>query len=365
MKALFRIALLLLFVFPSTLSAQQVTQHAALVVPDLTGLSVPRAAAELNRVGLRLGNQTDESWVAGQTLPEGGISTQSLAAGTSVEAGTTIDVTVLRSPNLELKYDDNDLTLINLTDKTVDIGDTIFAAIDGNQASFEASQLTNSLLATQCVQLWAVNRNGPKDMPECGFIPNWVSSTNAALHFWVTTNGATSFNVVQDGTVRATCSTAAVGTQDQPLTCDFYLPSGGQGGDAADYLYFTYTTERFLVVNTASDEWMRLNRAVIHHVNPNNPMLGPSFNLSDPALFGNPTTVADFKRLAPQQCLLFKRADVAGDPLPQPCDVIGQLDLPADQLFWTTPFELESRSGKRFTCPAAVEGKQTICAMPR
>lgn len=346
-------------------SSALVAQEQAIIVPDLTGMSVPRAAAELNRLGIRIGNQTDQSWSEDQGLPEGSISGQSIAAGTSVDPGSAVDVTVLRSPNLRLIYDDNDLTVVNLHDKSVDLTGAVFKTEDGNAAAFDATQLTGNLTGTQCVQLWSVSRNGPKEVDGCSFIQNWMSTTRADTHFWISTGGATRFAVTQDGAVRTTCATAGPRTQEQPLTCDFYLPSGGQGGDVAEFVYFVYTTEQFLALNTAPDEWMRLNKTVIHNTNPVNQRLGTAFKIGDAALFGNPEIVADIKQLAPQQCLLFKHDDVSNDPLPQPCDIIAQLDLPADQRFWTTAFEIESKGGERFTCPAAVEGKRTICAMPR
>lgn len=341
-------------------------QGSDIIVPDLTGMNAPQAAAALNKVGLRLGKQTDENWTAGQPVPVGGISAQSVAAGTVVEAGSAVDVTVLRSTNLRLLYDDNDLTIINLTDGTVNLSEMRLVAVDGNGASFDASRLTVDLRGGQCVQLWSVSRNGPKTLEECSFIQNWVSTNNAAEHFWTTaTSGATQFSARRDGAVLATCNAAPPNSQESPTTCDFFLPASGQGGDVAEYVYLVYDTTRFLLINNAPDEWMRTNQTTIHNANPNNGTLGAAFAVGDPAIFGSPDIVAQINRLAPSQCLLYKSADASTEALPQDCDIIAQLDLPADQLFWSFDFEMEGRGGERFTCPAAVEGKRVICAMPR
>ncbi|HEX2623289.1 MAG TPA: hypothetical protein VHL11_24180, partial [Phototrophicaceae bacterium] len=49
------ITLMILIITASILTAQQQD----IVVPDLTGMNAPQAGAELNRVGLKLGNQID------------------------------------------------------------------------------------------------------------------------------------------------------------------------------------------------------------------------------------------------------------------------------------------------------------------
>ena len=195
---------LVIIMTSSLLAAQEQTN----IVPDLVGMSVPRAAAELNRLGMHVGDQTDQHWSEDQAVPEGRISGQSIAAGTSVGRGTAIDVTVLRSPNLRLLYDDNDLTIVNLIDKSVDLTGLVFNTEDGSPASFDATQLTGNLIGTQCVQMWSVSRNGPKEIDGCSFIQNWMTTTRADAHFWISAGGATRFAVAQDGTVRAACDTA-------------------------------------------------------------------------------------------------------------------------------------------------------------
>ncbi len=67
-------------------------------VPDITGLSVPEAAAVLNQNGLALGAQASEPWTESATFEPGAVSLQSLPAGQTVERGTAVDVTVLNLP---------------------------------------------------------------------------------------------------------------------------------------------------------------------------------------------------------------------------------------------------------------------------
>jgi hypothetical protein len=347
---------LIFLAFTSILMAQT-----EVIVPDLTGLNVPTAAAELNRAGLRLGDQSYEQWTAESGVPENSIGSQSIQAGSAAQEGAAVDVTVLSAPNIRLVYDDNDFTLVNLTDRLLDITGLAFNAVDGNQASF--ANWTGELRGKQCLQVWAVNRNGPKSLPECERIQNWLVTTRGKEHFWIPANGVTQFAVTFQGAERGVCNAAPPNSQDQPVTCELYIPSGGQG-DVAEYVYFVYNTKRFIAMNPSEDRWGRFNRTIFS-THPNQQQLGASFRLGDPALFGNPDIVADIGRLAPQQCLLLKDENVASEPLPQTCDVIAQLDLPADQLFWLSSFEIEAEDKKRYTCPAAVEGKRTICVMPR
>lgn len=348
---------LLLIILNSMLLAQTEA-----TVPDLTGLNVPRAAAELNRAGLKLGAQVAAVWTADSGLSPESIGGQSVAPGTTAEPGSTVDVTILRSPNVRLLYDDNDLTLINLTDKDIDLNGLILRAVDGNKAAF--TRWSGALRGRQCLQAWSVNRNGPKALPECEQIQNWVVTTNSAEHFWIPNNGVTQFEVSQASDVQFTCDVVPT-SQDVPTACEFYYSSEGQSGEVAEYVFFMYTTDRFVAFNSTEDKWMRLNKTVVTNPNPAQSTLGSTFTIGDPETFGNPDIIGDIKRLAPGQCLLFKSETVDANSLPQACDVIAQLDLPANELFWTSNFEFEGTGGKRYTCTAAVEGKRTMCVMPR
>jgi beta-lactam-binding protein with PASTA domain len=119
------------------------------VVPDLTGLSIPAAAAQLNAVGLRLGTQ--------QALPLGAdpsqagrVASQSLAPGDLTAAGVTVDLQVYREPNMSVIFDDNDLTLVNRSQNLLDLNGLSFQAQDGTGASFAAVRWSGVLRPSQC-----------------------------------------------------------------------------------------------------------------------------------------------------------------------------------------------------------------------
>lgn len=66
-------------------------------VPNLYGYTLDEAAAELASLGLQLGSSDA---APSNDIPEGGIIAQSFAAGTAVEPGTSIGVTVSSGPEL-------------------------------------------------------------------------------------------------------------------------------------------------------------------------------------------------------------------------------------------------------------------------
>jgi hypothetical protein len=93
---------------------------------------------------------------------------------------------------------------------------------------------------------------------------------------------------------------------------------------------------------------------------------GASLNLGDPTLYRSPEIMADFRRLAPRQCLMFTISPLTDAEPPQPCDLIAQRDLSADVAFWTTAFEVDTPTqAGRSQCPAATEGRLTLCILPR
>lgn len=324
-------------------------------IPDVTGLSVPEAAALLNRSGFVLGAENNVAWTAESGLNPGAVSGQSLAAGSAAARATTIDLTVLRSPNTLLLYDDNDITLVNNTQAEINLGGITFAALDGPGASFSAARWASSLRPAQCLQLWSVGRNGPKGLPECESIQNWlISANNTSEHFW--TSGASQFGVYQDGVQRATCQAAA-------LRCEFYLASATTG-DVAEYVYFSYTPNNLVVRNQSANQWMSLNGLVIlnNFVQP----AGAPISIGDPALYGNGIGLGSVQRLAPGQCIFFTDSSPSAGQLPESCDVVARLDIGTNLIFWGAPFGVDSVSSDlQHSCPAATAGKLTICAMPR
>jgi len=343
---------ILIFTFP--LLAQD---NAA--VPDIAGLTLPEAAAALNKVGLAVGAETVERWTAESGREQNTINAQSIAPGTSAAPGTAVDITVLRTPNALLIYDDNDLTLVNQTGNALNLNNIRFEALDGSGTSFAASRWGDSLRVNQCVQVWSVGRNGPKGLDECSTIQNWLVTTNGGEHFWTGAGGTTQFAVIQNDVQRAVCMVG------NPGRCEMFLTVGNVvASETTDYVYFAYLPDRLAIINTSTDKWMPIGSLVVRNnaVQP----FGALVNVGDAELFGNPQIVGRIGRLAPGQCLLFTNSSSEAQTPPQPCDVIAKLDIGPSVIFWAANFPVESVTdeGER-TCPAAVSDRLTLCIMPR
>ena len=344
--------LILLLGFSRVILAQD-----TIPVPDLTRLSVPQAAATLNRVGLALGVETGEAWTAESGLEQNRIKAQSIPAGQPATPGTAIDITVARSPNVILIYDDNDLTLVNKTGAELDLAGLFFNTLDGAPAGMAAARWGGTLRDQQCTQVWSIGRNGPKGLEECAVIQNWLVTTNPAEHFWTGAGGTTRFAITQNGIQRMTCPVA------NPGRCEFYL-SGGNGGETTEYIYFAYTAERLAIINQSADRWMVLAGFTVY----NNfvPQAGLPISIADPALYGgNVNPVARVGQLAPGQCILFTNSAPDSGTPPQPCDVIARLDINPQLIFWGAAFDMEGQNGQKHNCPAATTGRMTVCVMPR
>jgi PASTA domain len=324
-------------------------------VPDLTGLSVPAAAALLNKNGLALGAETNQGWTADSGLEKNRIKAQSIAAGQTAAPGTAVDVTVLHAPNAILIYDDNDLSLVNNTGAEINLAGINFNALDGSPASLAGTRWSNGLRAGQCVQVWSVNRNGSKGLDECSAIQNWLATTNPSEHFWTGENGTTHFNIAQNGVQRADCPVA------NPGRCEFYL-SGGADSDSTAYVYFAYTVDRLAVINQSTDQWMTLTGYNVY--NNYAPTKGAPVPLGDPTLYNSVNPVAHVGQLAPGQCILFTNSDPNATQPPQPCDVIAQLNIGPSLIFWGAAFDVDSSDGQKRSCPVATAGRLTICVMP-
>lgn len=333
-------------------------------VPDLTGMNVPQAAAALNRAGFALGNEYSEAWTAAAGITENTIGRQSVAVGEAAPPGTAVDVTVLRTPNVLLIYDDNDLTLVNQSGGIIGLDNVAFNTLEGNEAKFQARRWSPVLRETQCMQLWAVSRNGPKGMPDCTFIQNWQTTTNKNDHFWTQASGAQRFAVLVDDVERATCDAAPRNSQDNPSTCTFYL-SLANASELTPFIYLAYNAENLVVYNRSDAQWMQTNQSTFYNLLPNPGPLGANFKINA-RLFDNPEIVARINRLAPGQCILFSVEGAFGGPVPpQACSVILTHVIPVDGAFWSQNFELEGTDGKRRTCNASTPDRLTICIMPR
>jgi hypothetical protein len=347
--------LLVLALLPGSALAQQ-----TVTVPDLTGMALPVAAAELNRLGIGLGRETGERWTPASGQEQNTIVAQAIAPGTAVEAGARVDVTVLRSPNVLLIYDDNDLTLVNQTGGSLELSGITFQALDGGQATYAAGRWGGSLRENRCAQIWSVNRNGPKGLDECDFIEHWRTTTNRAEHFWTGAGGTTQFSVLQNGVERGTCPVA------NPGRCELYLPSdAAAAGDVTPYVYFAYTDTRLALINNSRDQWMPL--AGVTLINNFAPNRGAPVRVADRTLYGRSLSpVASVERLAPGQCILFTNSSPDSDAPPQNCDVIAQLNIDPNLIFWGAEFPVQGNtSNERHTCPAGTAGRLTLCIMPR
>ena len=335
-------------------------QEETVRVPDVTGLSVPAAAAHLNRNGLALGTQLAQDWTSGAGVEPNTVGAQSILPGESVALGTAIDLTILHAPNVLLIYDDNDLTLVNQSSADLDLTGITFTSIGGaSPAAFAATRWASSLRNNRCGQVWSITRNGPKGQPECEFVQNWLSTNNPAEHFWTGSNGARQFSIHQNGIERAVCDVSTNGR------CGFYIPTETED-IVTPFIYFAYTNDALAIINRSDDQWMPLSRTTIYNNNPNLSASDLPLPVGSPTIFGNPETVADISRLAPGQCLLFTNSTPGTDEPPQTCDVIARLDIGTDLIFWAADFDFDSvTDGKRRTCPAAVDGKITVCLMPR
>jgi hypothetical protein len=352
--------LLLFFVFALILPvfAQETS-----TVPDLTGLNIPQAAAALNRAGLRLGNQEAQPMTAADAVTPNTVAAQSLAAGESVAHGTTIDVRVWSSANITLIYDDNDLTMINFTGGSLNLGNIAFNSSDGTRR-FTANVWRGSLDLGDCGQIWSIARREPKDVAGCDANMYWRSTTDVNEHFWTQTAGVDTFLVVQDGIERATCPAAPPNSQDRPTICEFFVVSSASSAETTPYIYLAYTTDRFAVINNSENAWMPLT-SHIYNFNPS-AQQGASLNLADPSLYRNPEILGDFSRLAPKQCLMFTISPLTNAEPPQPCDVLAQRDLSVDVAFWTFAFEVDTPTLEGVSqCPAATAGRLTLCILPR
>lgn len=323
------------------------------IVPDVTGLSVPQAAAQLNRAGIRLGAQFETEMTEGVTPNT--VVVQSVAAGESVARGSSVDVTVARGNNAILIYDDNDITLVNQSGGTISLAGITFSALDGSRPiAFNATRWpAGSLNDGECAQLWSVGRTEPKRIPECTGSIYWLTTNDTNQHFWTGSGGAARFNLVQDGLERVQCGVSMTGN------CPLYLSSSA-APEATEFVYLAYTADRLIIYNLTQDLWMPLQGLSITDSN------GGGHPLTNPAVFGNPDIIGSMEQLAPGQCLFYRTGN-ASENLPQPCDVIFETYTNVvEYLFNAQAFTVVSPlNGQRYNCPAATPDWLTVCIVPR
>jgi hypothetical protein len=336
------------------------------VVPDVRRMPLPQAASILNIVGLNLGEDTTADAVEGQNPNT--IVSQSVEPGSSVARGSVIDVGVMRSPNVRLVYDDNDITFVNLTQAPMNVNGITFSSSDGTPASYNANQITGGLGGAECLQLWSINRGAAKDVAGCS-ATQWRTTNNTALHFWTQLNGVNRFVVTENGVQRAECPAAGAGTQDSPLTCEFFIAGGSTGADdVTPYIYLAYTTDAIAFINNTLNKWMVTDQTTLLN---NNPALSAP---GAPLIFGDVNLLREefrvglgsITQLAPGQCIMYTLEGATVTAPPEHCNVVAQRALAPNIAFWVAPFGVRSvTDGRERTCPAALPNRMTLCIVPR
>lgn len=351
MQTLARFALFsLLFVtILSVNDAQTTTPDPTPPVPDVAGLTVPEAAAKLNQAGLQLGLIEDVQGTAGQANT---IAAQVPSAGSAAEPGTAVDLTVRRSQMVKLIYDDNDLTLMNLSSEDLSLRRVYFRSVDGTAStSFVATDWdANRLRGNQCMQLWSIATRVTRAVEGCGSFQKWVYRTVGTAHFWTGANNTTRFEVTQDGVLRGICVI-------EDGECSLYIaPFAGRSGiapDVAEYVTLLYTPDTLWITNRTANRWL-----------PTGDLLIGGTQAGDTAIYSTVSDVATPQLLAPGQCLRWERPGAAGNSDADPCEVVGVARVSG---FWTQVFRVSSQvDGARRECPPVAEGSQTaLCLLPR
>lgn len=336
-------------------------QDGTVLVPELRGLNVPQASAALTAVGLQLGEQANSPVIEGQIVDT--ITTQIPAAGARAVSGSTVNLQIARANNMRLLYDDNDLTLINLSPQALTLKSIALREVDGKKR-FRGQRWGKQVKAGDCVQVWSVRRQAPKSVPDCQQINSWMTTTNTEEHVWTTVSDVQNFNVLQDGQLLTTCPAAPSGSQETPSVCEFYIESGGSE-QTLPYVYLAYTRDALVVRNPSQDSWLRLNAEIV-------PAAGEPIMLNyqseydavNPLLtITNASGLQVLRQLAPNQCLLFRKEGVTINEMPQPCMMLANRTV--ETPFWRANFTVRGRDSRGRTCKAATAGRLTICIMPR
>ncbi len=349
------------------LAAVTIAQEDTVIVPDVTGQNVAQAAAILNRSGLNLGSQSPAG-NPGDTPPNTVVG-QALAAGESVPFGTAVDLTVVLPPNARLIYDDNDITLVNITAQPMNTAPLLFTSVVGTAAQYQATTFWGGQLdGNRCFQLWSVSRGEPKSLEECEFIDAWRTTNQSQYYFWTQANGVTQFAVQENGVIRATCPAAPRNSQDAPTSCEFYMEGGGRVDDAAPFVYLAYTETSIAFINPTDDRFMLTSTNTFFSYNPALEVAGSPLTFGDPALLREEFRLAlgDITRLAPGQCIVYTLEGAGVTEPPEPCEVIAQRELGGAIAFWTANFEISRVSDdERRICPAPSPGQLTRCILQR
>lgn len=263
-----------------------------------------------------------------------------------------------------LIYDENDLTFVNRTGRTLDMSQINFQSSDA-AASLAATRWRNSLESGHCAQVWSIQRGTPKEWPECDVTHWFVTTRNPTEHFWTELNGVTEFSFVLNGQSQITCPAALFGAE--PVRCEFYLPTGLSNENSLEFLYMVYDLGQFVLINQSTDRWLPLNEVRFINFNPEVAVRGEDLTLEREAIFAPTIPGINTLLLAPGQCVQIRdpRLNRVSEPL-QDCIVIGTADVAAGDGFWQAEYEIENiRVGEHRRCPAASREALTVCILPR
>lgn len=357
----------ILFILLTILAMPIMSQEDEVPVPNVTGMKIPQAAAILNILGLNLGNEIAVEPEPGQETNI--IVAQSLASGTTAPRGTRVDVSVILSPNMRLIYDDNDITIQNLTDGDMNLGGVVFHSSGDGATSFNPAQVAGVIDSDDCIQIWSIARNEPKDVAGCDSYL-WRSTRDTTVHFWTQVNNVQNFSVLDNGVERTVCPAAPRNSQDNPTVCEVYISGGGSAsdGDVAPFIYLAYNSSAIAFINTTQDQWMMTNQTTLLNYNPNLSTLGVTLIFGDTNLLREEYRigVGEVTRLAPQQCIMFTSIGTTVNEPPQNCMVIAQRPLDETVAFWLADFIVHSNTTEtELTCPAARNEEVIICIGPR
>ncbi len=337
-------------------------------VPDVSGLSVPLARAELNRAGLRLGAVTPVAWSA-DSGDRNTVSTQTPAAAERVPPGSGVQVDVLRDFNIVLRYNRTRLTMLNRSGQPLTIEQVRFIGdVPGSDtdappqmpASRWLPLLTEQQLKEQqCVQVWSILTDLFVQPEMCEFIQGgkgWFITRDESNHFWFNDDPDAVFHVAQDGLRRATCPVA---TDSEFITCEVYIAPGTVSADTTEYAYFIYDMHNLYLVNRSETDWMPLQQM---RLNVDSDPVSQRFYTDGDSPLDNPGF------LAPGQCVRLRDSTPDDDnaaPLSD-CFVIGTATLDTDAVFWRDGFQLNSRIlGELRDCPPVPDNQRTLCLLPR
>lgn len=333
----------------------------AVIVPDVVGMTVPQAAATLHKAGLRLGLTTVVYETTGASDT---VKSQTLPPGTSANPAAAVDVEVVIVFNIMLIYDNNDITVANLTGGNLNLGSMQLSSggeAETTPAAFSLRDIPDfngQLEHTQCVQIWADAADSSKPISTCERgIRNWYSTILPDRHFWTGDNGANMFAVSYRNAIVGTCPTSR-GRNER--TCRLRLRLDPLDTDTAEYLYFVYTMDELAVMNPSPSRWMELGDIQLEDI-----ALNDMTQLPRIAALGNDT------RLAPGECLIFNApaddeatapASAPTDHLADDCFSVGQ-NLFTVGRFWGSSFSVRGTSER--SCPPAQRGQRVICMIPR